>query len=420
MTAPASGDAPSPASSPAEPAATGTAPSVTTSSTLRMRVQAWRERNATREMVFFLLAGFVFDVVTLSRIDDWATLAQQGAYLGLLGALLLLEQRDALGLAAPPAWLAKVWRFSEDAIHFLFGSLLSSFALFYFKSADVLTSFAFLAVLFGLLVGNELPRFRALGPVMRVALFSLCLTSYLAYLLPVLVGVVRAWLFVLAVLLACGVLAVATRTMARWTGDARLALRQVLAPGLGVQVLLLVLYFLRLTPPVPLAIQRMGIYHEVTKEGRDYLLSQQWPTWGQWWSDARQRGVMDTLLSTPWPSWKVWQSGDQDFLARPGDKVFAFAAVFAPRGFNDEVVARWYYHDPVRGWVSRGERATTVQGTADRGFRTVFSMSYRDVPGDYRVDITTREGHVIGTKYFTILPDPSTGPRVWSVDRSRG
>ncbi|MCI0569251.1 MAG: DUF2914 domain-containing protein, partial [Myxococcaceae bacterium] len=88
-------------------------------------------------MVFFLLAGFLFDVLTLSRIDDWATLVQQGAYLGLLGALLTLEQRYALKLSEPRGWWAKVWRFGEDAIHFLFGSLLSSFALFYFKSASL-------------------------------------------------------------------------------------------------------------------------------------------------------------------------------------------------------------------------------------------------------------------------------------------
>lgn len=402
------------------PPSPGTEPAPTTPPKLFNRVQAWREQHARREMVFFLLAGFLFDVLTLSRIDDWATLVQQGAYLGLLGALLTLEQRYALKLSEPRGWWAKVWRFGEDAIHFLFGSLLSSFALFYFKSASLLTSFAFLGLLFGLLVANELPRFRALGPVMRVALFSLCVTSYLAYLLPVLAGMVRPWLFVLAVLLTCFVLWGAFRQMTLWTGSFTRAVKQVLAPGLAVQGLLLVLYFLRLTPPVPLAIQKMGIYHEVKKEGRDYVLSQQRPTWGTWWGRARERGLMDALFSSQWPNLKLWQSGDQDFLARPGDKVYAFAAVFAPRGFADEVVGRWYYDHPEKGWVSRGERATSIQGTAERGFRTVYTMSYRDVPGYYRVDITTREGHVIGTRYFTIEADTSSAERVWEVDLSKG
>jgi len=362
------------------------------------RVQAFRERHAMAEVATMLVAGFLFDVLTLSRIDDWSTLVQQGAYLFVLGALLLLEQRYALKVSAPTGWWAKVWRFSEEAIHFLFGSLLSSFALFYFKSASGWTSLLFLAVLFTLLIVNELPRFRALGPMMRVALYSLCLTSYLAYLLPVLAGVVRPWLFVIAVLLSCGVTLSYHLWVATWTGSKVAGLKNVVLPGVGVQVLLLALYFLKVTPPVPLSITQMGIYHDVQRQtgpgGIEYLL-------------AHQR-----------PDWKFWHRGDQHYLAREGDKVWVFVSIFAPKRFDDQIVARWYFDDPMRGWVSRGDKVLTVKGGGrESGFRTNSYMTYRGVPGNYRVEITTLTGHVIGQMNLTVEKDPSSGERVYSYDR---
>src|SRR5512132_2651217 len=113
------------------------------------RIRTYREEHATAELALCFAAGFLFDVLTLTRIDDTVTLVQQGAYLGILALALGLETRQSLQRDLPRA-LAKGLELAEDVIHFFFGSLLSSFALFYFKSASGLTALAFVAVLFGL------------------------------------------------------------------------------------------------------------------------------------------------------------------------------------------------------------------------------------------------------------------------------
>ena len=51
----------------------------------------------------------------------------------------------------------------------------------------------------GLLLVNELPSVRRLGPIVLYALYSFSLTSYFAYLYPVLFGRIRPWMFVLAI-----------------------------------------------------------------------------------------------------------------------------------------------------------------------------------------------------------------------------
>ncbi|MBF5042777.1 DUF2914 domain-containing protein [Aggregicoccus sp. 17bor-14] len=358
--------------------------------TLVDRVQAFRAAHARAEIALFFFAGFAWDVLTLGRIDSAATLLQQGGYLLLLGGLLLLEQRWGNG-ETPPRLIARVHRFSEDALHFLFGSLLSSYTLFFFKSASGLTAFAFLAVLFLLLLANELPRFRRLGPVVRVGLYSLCVTFYLAYLLPVLVGFLSSWLFAAAV--GVGALAVwgLSRFVARWRGRPA-ALRRVLVPGLGVQALLLGLYFARAIPPVPLAVQDIGIYHGVEKLGAEYrLLHLQ-------------------------PSWKLWHRGDQDFAARAGDRVYCFVRIFAPTRFRDQVYLRWTFEDPRRGWVSHDAIPLTISGGRDEGFRGfAFKQNYQ--PGHWRVGVETADGRELGRIDFTVRPDESVEPREYGVNR---
>src|SRR5688572_6515889 len=102
--------------------------------TLATRLSAVRAQHPRAEAGAFFSAGFLLDIVTIERIDSGATIAQHAAFLLALGALLCYEQRHELGLAQPPPLVARAWRFSEDAMHYLLGTLLSAFCLFYFKS----------------------------------------------------------------------------------------------------------------------------------------------------------------------------------------------------------------------------------------------------------------------------------------------
>jgi len=367
------------------------------------RLQAFRERHATAEIAGFFAAGFLFDILTLSRIDDVVTLVQQGLYLVVLGALMIMDERYRAGLAAPPRWLARAWRFSEDAIHFIFGSLLSSFTLLYLKSSSSFSSILFMSVLGALLIANELPRVRERGPVVRFALLSLCVTSYGALLLPIVLGSIRKWMFITAVVLACAAIGWCVRALSRWTGDAPSVYRRVAAPALGMQAILVVAYFAGAIPPVPLSVQFIGIYHEVVPPGEQ---------------TATEAGDLPTRrtyeLRHLRPRWKVWHHGDQDFAARPGDVVYCFARVFAPRGFHDAIYARWLWKGP-DGWRDQGRAVLGIIGGRGEGFRT-FASKRNYLPGRWRVEIETEDGRDIGIIKFDLFNDLSTEPRTYLVD----
>ena len=370
----------------------------------RERVRAFRARHARAELALFFFASFAFDIFTLKRIDHGFTLVKQGVFLGVLGTLLLLELRWH-GDTPPRPWLSRVWRFREDALHFFLGGLLSPYTLFYFKSASGLTAFLFLAGVFGLLVANELPRFRALGPVVRVGLYGFCVTSYFAYLLPVLLGYYSGTLFLGAAGVAVGVGLGLAVGAGLGRGAWGRTLRRVALPGLGVPVLLLGLYGLEAIPPVPLSILSSGIYHgvEVVKgaKGKDYRL-------------LHER-----------TGWKPWERGDQDFRARPGDRVYFFASVFAPASFRarfvgdkgTRLVIRWSHDDPKRGWteVHAYDELYVGQGGRERGFRT-FAYLTDPKPGDWRVSMETEDGRELGRLSFTVTRDGTTAPRAFRAD----
>ncbi|MCE9666240.1 DUF2914 domain-containing protein [Myxococcus stipitatus] len=366
--------------------------------TLMEKVQAFRARHEKWEMAAFFFGGFLYDIVSLSRIDDTLTMVQSFAYLLILASLLLLEQRYPEG-TEPPSLLAKVWRWREDAVHFFFGSLLSVFMLLLFKSTSGVLPYLFVVALFALLVANELPRFRQMGPVVRVSLLSLCVTMYFACLLPVVFGRIGLWVFLLAVGLGCASIFGLMRLMERWRPDLEYLVRKVAVPGFGVQAALLGCYLLGVVPPIPLAVQYSGIYHDVKRVSPGvYQLT----------------SVDDSIWYKPW----TWFG--PDFVIRPGDKPYYFFRIFAPKNFAPyKVRVRWYYDHPEKGWTTNGSgfMANVSSNGTDGGYR-YYATTSNLKPGHWRVVLETEDGHEINRLSFTAGADTRSEPRELKVEYS--
>lgn len=350
---------------------------------LSARFQAFRSRHARWEHALFFAAGFGFDILMLGRIDRPRVLVQQGLYLLLLGWLVALD----VGQRPPPPVLQRFWRFREDATHFLLGSLLSLYTLFYFKSSAHGLSAVFAALMFALLVANELPRFRQRGPMVRVGLCSFCLTSYLAYLLPVVAGWMSPWLFALAVTLSFLCILGLTRLTRTWTGKWRSAMGSVLLPGMVVQVALLTLYLFRLVPPVPLSVPFIGVYHDVQRiQTRYRLRGEEQP--GSWWPFAA-------------PTLHLQE----------GERIYVFARIFAPGGFRDRIQIRWEHERPDHGWRTTDVVPMTITGGREDGYAG-YAYKQNHEPGRWRVRVETEDGRDIGFLTFHLENEPNPSRRV--------
>src|SRR5499427_10223520 len=131
---------------------------------LLARLRGFRAKHHRLEAALFFTAGFCFDLLLLERIDSVPMLIHQGSYLVLLSALLAVDHHYSRTGPVPGFW-GKVLHFRTEMIHFLFGTLLNAFLVFYFKASSGLFAFIFLMPLCAVLLANESPRFRKLGPV---------------------------------------------------------------------------------------------------------------------------------------------------------------------------------------------------------------------------------------------------------------
>lgn len=329
--------------------------------------------------IAFFLAGFLFDALTLTRIDDPLVILQQALYLALASILVAVEVRELKAPVAMPALLAMPWRYREEFLHFILGSLLNSYAIFYFKSSSALTSFLFVVILMALLIINEFMRYGSARARVHVAFLGLCAVSFLVSLTPIVLGFIG----VVPFLAANAAAAALFYGYHRWLkADVKLVAR----PLAITQAVFALLYFLQVIPPVPLSVTYMGIFHDVRKKDGGYELVY-----------TRSR-------------WKFWQSGDQTFEARPGDVIHCFAQVFSPSGFKDQLQVRWLHHHERLGWQSSDAIPLAIVGGRSEGFRGVTKKSNYQ-PGRWRVQVETRDGREVGRISFTVVQDPDEGPR---------
>jgi hypothetical protein len=283
--------------------------------------------------------------------------------------------------------------FSETIIHFLFGGLLSSFALFYFKSSAGLTSALFVGFVFVLLVGNEVPTFRKVGRVVRFGLLSFCVTSYFAYVFPVVFGFLSVFLFLLATVLGTATMYGLSRIVERVRGPGSgRNVRATLLPAVLVQAALLGMYVLHVVPPVPLSVTYMGVCHGVERVGGDFVLQR-----------ARS-------------PWRLWEMVRPVFRGREGDSVHVFVAVFAPRGFQDQVNVRWAREDVGGNWRTTDVVRLAIHGGRLGGFRGHTNKA-RYEAGEWRVQVETADGRGIGVLRFTIVEDLDTADRDFKTER---
>lgn len=335
--------------------------------------------------IAFFIMGFLFDMSVLHRIDELKVIFQQAVYLIVSALLIGVEIQAQTREITPPRILMKVWKYKEAFLHFLLGTLLNSYTIFYFKSASAVSSYVFIALLIALLIFNEFMHFGKSQVKVHVAFWSLCLVSYLACLAPMALGFIGKIPFLVSTATAIAEFAWVCKLLKKRIGPEQLK-KLVIVPYFAIQVLFVLLYFAKAIPPVPLSVQYMGIYHEVAKEDGDYRLS----------------------YTRPW--WKFWQHGDQTFVARKGDVIHCFAQIFSPTRFKDQLKVRWLYWGPRGGWLPSDAIPLPIVGGRDEGYRAVTQKANYQ-PGEWRVQIETQEGQEIGQIGFDIVGDESTDER---------
>lgn len=330
-------------------------------------------------VAFFL--GFIVDNITLNNVEQVFDNIVLASYVLLAGGSLLVLYASA-AQKLPPQYLARAERWSPLLLQFSFGGLLSGILIFYSRSGSFFVSWPFLLLIIVVIVGNEMLRRRAQRLVFNLSILFVGLFSYLVLAVPVLLGKMGAWIFLLSGLLAAAIMFFYVRLLRRVIPNFLAANLRMVIFSLGtIFVSLNFLYFANIIPPIPLSIKHVGIYHNVehNEDKTEYYVTYEKGKWYNFFKDS-----------------------DTTYHYEAGDGVFCFAAVFAPTRLSTNIFHRWeYYEEEHKEWRTHDRIEYAISGGRGDGYRG-YTVVRNVREGTWRCTVETERKQVLGREKFEI------------------
>lgn len=317
----------------------------------------------------FLIGGFIFDNLTLRRVDF------------LLDNLVLLSYLAivALSIIAIDLKMEKVSYAAPYAMQFAIGGLFSGFIVFYFRSAALTISWPFLLMLAAFFIGNEFFRRHYALLAFRMAIFFIAVFSYLIFSLPVVLHRIGADIFILSGAIGLLIVMGLMYFIKKKNSEHAAGHYPLLIATIGAIYLIFnIFYFTNIIPPIPLALKEAGIYHRVERLPGGYL-----------------------ILGEKRPWYSIF-SRNKIYLM-PGESAYAYSSVFAPTRLETNIFHRWSFYNEQGGkWIETNRIGFPIVGGRDKGYRG-YSIKENIFPGRWRVDVITERGQVIGRMNFRVI-----------------
>ncbi len=331
-----------------------------------------------------VLSGFLFDLWIADRPDSTANNMLLLSYLFIAGAFIIILNLHARRRKddAEPLFLLLV-------LQFCFGGLASNMLVLYGHSGTLAGSAVFVTLLCGLVFGNEYFRSRYSLLRFNVGMYYFLMLSYALVAVPVYithsVGVGTMLLSGIISLLCIGIFLVIL-FFAVFSGTDTNKLKEVSFIIAGILLAFNVLYFLNVIPPVPLAMRNLGVYHSVLKH-----------------SDGTYLAIYE-----PAPWYQFWRDTSAIYLLNSSRSAFCFSSVFAPAELEAPIYHKWKYKNQVSGeWEVRSRVSFPISGGRSEGYRG-FSVKTALSAGEWRCDVETAQGSLIGRVSFTAVESSTT------------
>lgn len=337
--------------------------------------------------VYFII-GFIWDSLTMERIDQFYTIFVLTSYIIWLMVTLYI-----FNLAKDGRWkntiLEKAEPFMLFAVQFFFGASISAYIIFFFRSASFTRTLAFLILVFFLYVANELFKHHMTNKYLQFGAFFFVSFTYFEFNIPVLTGTMNSFIFIVAGLVALA-LTFALVTTIYWQSPSA---RREVSPSklvlliIGLYAVINVSYYFNLIPPVPLALESGTVAYNVEKANGNYLITYD-----------------------PAKPYFFWRTYNHQVAYSPGDTIYAYTSIFAPTDLKKGVANRWmWYNSDTEMWETSdviGYKVTGGRGGGYRGFTYKTNLH----PGKWKVEVITQGGLILGVLRFTLKEDTSLPP----------
>ncbi|MDR3643048.1 MAG: DUF2914 domain-containing protein [Candidatus Doudnabacteria bacterium] len=343
------------------------------------KIRSWYGKYERLISSWSLICGFVFDAVTLKRVDLFWENFWVIAHLTIVGTAMVLVhaiekgEGDETNPSKLHFWLVNI-------VQFFFGGILSTYLVFYFRSGDITVTWPFLLILALCFWANEALKRHFVRLAFQISLFFLSIMCFAIYLVPVFAHQIGPDIFLLSGVYSLVFIALFLLVI-RLTSKEEFAKSQniVYACIGGIFILVNTLYFTNLIPPLPVSMKEAGIYYSIRRDNRgNYQVS----------ADSN---------NGPW--YELYP----DIHKKTGQPLYVYSAIFSPADFNMNIVHEWQFYDiNVKQWETESKIPLTVIGGRDGGFRT-YSEKFNPAAGHWRVNVLTENGQLIGRVRFNVV-----------------
>ena len=342
----------------------------------------------------FFFGGFLWDALTIGQNVAALDLYIFGVYLSVAAFILYVIGRpsyvdaDAIHLSTRLGKLRSRIRLSSlhwphfpyFLLQFIYGNLLSSLFILYFKSASHWLAWLMCLLLGGLLVANEYLESEYKRFTLSWALFGFCAMLLFNFALPFLIGSIHPIWFYLSTLMGL----VAAHCLYKYTPNHLGSIK----PVWMIALLLMLAYTVDMIPPVPLVKRDIAVAYALTKVDGSFQLKQQPSDW-----------------------FVFWRKTSNDLQVLPGQRVYCVSSVFAPPGLNAKLYHRWQLYNKKLGWQTQSLIGFSLVGGRYNGFRG-YTYKQNLAAGEWRVAVETENNKTVAIYIFTVKTVSTAMPTV--------
>ncbi|HUH18775.1 DUF2914 domain-containing protein [Albibacterium sp.] len=357
---------------------------------VRLRNSAFRRYIRKHEKhlpVLFFMGGFIFDTMTLGRIDRIYDLS-----ILCLHMIFLTVNIYLLNLADDQKWkntfIERFEIYLPLAIQFSFGALSSAYVIYFSRSVSLSKTASFFIILVFILFANELLKKRISNKYLQFSVLYFLSFTFFSFIIPVFIRKMNQDIFLISgftslayifsLLIFIYLVSPSTRK--------EVHLGKMISMILILYTTLNFFYFFKLIPPVPLALEEGIVAHQVEISNDKYKVIYEADEWYIFWRDHRL-----------------------EFTHRPNEDVYIFTSIFAPTNLEKAIAHRWKWLNPTtKNWEIVEDIAYEIKGGRTGGYRG-YTYKNNVKNGIWKVEvITVDEELVLGVVDFEIVSGSST------------
>jgi hypothetical protein len=338
--------------------------------------------------IIFFIGGFIFDTLTLGRVDRLYDLTVLSLHMTFLTITIYL-----FNLADDFKWknrfLLRLRDYYPLAIQFFFGALSSAYVIYFSRSVSLSKTMSFFIILLVLLFANELLKKRISNKYLQFSVYFFINFTFFSFIIPVLIKVMNTNVFILSGLIsfALTLTLISVIYFKSPSTRAEIKLGKVIGLVFGLYGMINLFYVFNLIPPVPLALENGLVAHNIKVENNTYTVTYETDDWYIFWRDHRLK-----------------------FISEPEETVYVFTSIFAPTDIEKSIYHRWkWYNNQTEEWQTIEDIGYTIKGGRNYGYRG-YTYKNNTMPGLWKVEVITEEELIIGVVDFEIIVNDTLKP----------